>query len=83
MTANGVNQNCMNHCPMFSKKENWQCQVLERKRGLSKTLTCKILHGGQQEEEELHKNRMAVREQALLTLCCAMINSSMFPRFWG
>jgi len=24
------------------------------------------LHGGQQEEEELHKNRMAVREQALL-----------------
>jgi len=39
------------------------------------------LHGGQQEEEELQKNRMAVHEQALLTLCCAMINSSCFQGF--
>jgi hypothetical protein len=30
-------------------------------------MTCKILHGGEQEEEELHKNRMAARKQALLT----------------
>jgi hypothetical protein len=42
-----------------------------------------MLRGGQQEEEELHKNKMAIREQALLTLCHAMINSPMFPGFWG
>jgi hypothetical protein len=49
------------------KKETGNAKCLNDREALSKTPTCKLLHGGQQEEEELHKNRMAVREQTLLT----------------